>query len=76
VSIERAYHCDGPDCEVHTRTATPPPYLPPGFLRVEEGAPDGREEYHFCTWDCAIRYGATRPPTETIAWDDVEGPSE
>jgi hypothetical protein len=61
MTIERVYHCDGPDCEVHAKTAGDLP--PTTFLVVTEDT--GRSE-HFCSWDCLLRYAATKPPTEMI----------
>ena len=61
MSIERVYHCDGPDCETHARTAARG--LPRTFLRVTET--EGGS-LHFCSWDCVMRLAATFPPTEVI----------
>lgn len=72
MSIERTYYCEGPECQTHARTLSPPPYLPAGFLRVEEWRGHEVGEHHFCSWDCCIKFGAQIPPMETIAWDDVE----
>ena len=67
MSEERTYYCDGPGCEVHGRTASPRPYLPYGFLGMRQDEPGGAvSEWHFCTWDCAMKYGATLPPSEVI----------
>lgn len=73
MSVERIYICDSPEqnperpdyeagqpCGGNVRTATPPPYLPPGFLRVEWGSPNGNGEFYFCGWDCLVRYAATQ----------------
>lgn len=35
-----------------------------GFLEVDQG--DG-DVLHFCGWDCALRYGATKEPTVAVA---------
>ncbi len=45
MSIERIFHCDGPDCQLHARTASS---RPAGFITVREGT--GRS-LHFCDWD-------------------------
>jgi len=66
MAVERVIHCDGPDCPTHIRTATPPPYLPRGYLLVQEGRPEGRSERHFCSWECVLRYAAKLPPPEVI----------
>lgn len=44
MAIERVYYCESPDCNGgsldgdkspgHCRTASPPPYLPAGFIEV------------------------------------------
>jgi hypothetical protein len=69
MSIERVYHCDGPDCERHARTATPPPYLPSGFLEVR-----GDGEAHFCGYDCLMKYAASHPPDEVIPLSEGSKP--
>lgn len=70
--IERTYYCEGPNCAhgdddtpSHSRTATPPPHLPVGFLEVRQGGAIPLE-FHFCGWECAMQYGATLPPPEII----------
>lgn len=66
MSIERTFHCDGPDCEAHAKTAgVQPPF---GFLAVRE---DANHEHHFCTWDCLLKFAAQKPPTETIQLADL-----
>lgn len=76
MAIERIYHCDGPDCEVHVRTATPPPYLPVGFYELRERAPVEPGTWHFCSWDCLMKYAAKQPAQEVIPWDDLEPPGD
>ena len=71
MSVQRTYYCDGPDCGAHATTATPPPYLPTGFLGVVEHCPGGNAEYQFCGWECAMKYGSSRPAPEFIDWRDV-----
>lgn len=71
MSIERTYYCEGPECETHGKSTAPPPYLPWGFLEVRETLPGQPEKvWHFCSWDCAMKYGATLPPMEVIPWDE------
>lgn len=65
MSIERIYHCDGPDCEAHAKTAGDLP--PTTFLVVTEDT--GRSE-HFCSWDCVMKFAALKPPTVTIPMGD------
>lgn len=50
-------HCDGPDCR--TWTTKPKKH---GFLTVSW---DGRV-FHFCSWDCTLKYGATKEPITVI----------
>jgi hypothetical protein len=73
VTIERTYHCDGPDCEVHARTPVAPPYLPAGFIGVSEGGPSPIPARHFCSWDCLMKYAARFPAPERIEWNAEEG---
>lgn len=71
MSVQRTYYCEAPDCEAHASTATPPPYLPVGFLGVRESEPGAmQEERHFCGWECVMRYAATLPPPESIEFGD------
>jgi hypothetical protein len=65
MAVERILHCDNrPGCTTHIRTATPPPYLPAGWLLVKEGNHEKRVRRHFCGWECIIQYGAKlEPPT-------------
>ena len=65
MSIERIYYCDGPDCERHVRTASQRPEA--GFVFVTDG---GSATLHFCTWDCVLKFAATKPPTEVVALTD------
>lgn len=62
MSIERVFHCDGPDCESHARTVGVQP--PTGFLVVRE---DADHEHHFCNWDCLMKFAAAKPLPEIIA---------
>jgi len=64
MSLERVYYCDGPECERHVQTAAERPQG--GFIFVEEG---GSAALHFCTWDCVLKYAATKPPVELVAFD-------
>jgi hypothetical protein len=61
MAIERIFYCDGPECEGHVRTARVRPEA--SFITVTESA--GRP-LHFCTWDCLLKFAATKPPTEII----------
>ncbi len=58
MSIERIFHCDGPDCERHVRTAT----VRASFLTITERS---EPTLHFCGWDCVLRHAAAKEP-ETV----------
>ena len=74
VGIERTYFCDAPDCDVHGASATPPPYIPWGFIETRQCHPGGSEERHyFCSWDCAMKFAAAEPLAER---HQIEGPDE
>jgi hypothetical protein len=59
MSIERIFHCDGPDCERHGIT---PQMRHPMFLTVIEG----EDELYFCGWDCVLSFAARKEPEEII----------
>ncbi len=59
MSVERIFHCDGPDCTRHVRTSS---LGPPMFLTILD---DGKE-FHFCGWDCILRFAATKEPEEIV----------
>jgi hypothetical protein len=61
VAIERAFHCDGPDCERHVRTAATKPAS--GLLTITG---DGRP-LHFCGWDCVLRHAGTKEPEQVLS---------
>lgn len=82
VAIERTYYCESPDCgggsldgdkpPAHCQTATPPPYLPPGFIEVRL-RDDGEDAvHHFCCWDCLTKYAAAQPLPVVIPWSDED----
>jgi hypothetical protein len=58
VSRTITYHCQGPSCETHQKSTAAAPLL--GWLLVTWDA----EFLDFCSWDCLIKYGATREPNE------------
>lgn len=64
MSIARSYVCDGPDCPSHTKTTNPPPHLPGGYIETREVTEHGEHTHHFCTWDCAMKFGAGFAPPE------------
>lgn len=66
MSVDRIYYCEGPDCEAHAQTATPPPYLPISFIETRRRDPEGEEVHHFCGWDCLLKYAAAQPLPERI----------
>jgi hypothetical protein len=72
MAVERVIHCDGPDCECHVQTASPPPYIPGFFLEVKQNGDNGDHTWHFCSWDCAMKFAAAQEPTITISLDDLE----
>ena len=59
--MSNAAHCDGPSCDSWSRS----PFTT-GFLEVWQ-AKD--HVMHFCSWDCVLRYGAFKTPTEVISND-------
>jgi len=60
MSIERIFHCDGPDCERHVRTMNAKPAM---FLTVDEH----EVHLHFCGWDCVLRYAAAKEPEMVVS---------
>ena len=62
MSIERIFHCDGPDCERHVQTAAT---RPEAFITLTEGR---GQAMHFCGWDCVLRRAAEKPPAEVISF--------
>jgi hypothetical protein len=64
MSIERTYHCDGPDCE---RNWSQSAYLALEMPTVTHAGPHA---LHFCGWDCLLRYAATKEPETVIGGDD------
>lgn len=66
MAIERTFHCDGPECEHHVRTVARRPQA--GFIFVTTN--DSAATLHFCTWDCVLKYAATKPPVEYVALED------
>lgn len=70
MSVRHTYTCDGPRCNAHITTAADMPGG--GFLTVTERTGFNHEPdvtLHFCTWDCAIRHGATLEPAEYFDMD-------
>jgi hypothetical protein len=78
MSIERTYYCEGPGCHghdpedaetpspLHTRTFTPPPHLPIGFVETRQRL-NGRDYLrHFCSWDCVMKFAAKQPIPEVV----------
>lgn len=81
MSIERTYHCDGPEnpdipedheqdgrCPHHvTAKMIDGEYIPGGFFQVRSYVQGATyETLHFCSWDCLLRYAAQQRPTEYI----------
>ena len=65
--IERIWYCDAPGCKNHVRSAA---LRPEGLIFVTETWPGGQAEMNFDSWDCVLRYGATRDPVQTIELHD------
>lgn len=61
MSIERIFHCDGPDCERHIKTHRARAEM---FLTVSE---HGGSALHFCGWDCVLRHAAAKEPETVVA---------
>lgn len=87
MSIERTYHCDGPEnadipgdtpqpdgCPAHvTAVLIDREYLPGGFLQVRSYVQGATyETLHFCGWDCLLRYAANQRPAVYISPEDIE----
>jgi hypothetical protein len=62
MSIERTFYCDGPECDRHVTAGATRPTT--GVIFVTEGS---SATLHFCTWDCVLKYAATKPPSEVFA---------
>jgi hypothetical protein len=56
--IRRTYHCDGPDCERTWGQQGHKELLMPVITNAGPSL-------HFCSWDCVMRYAATKEP-ETV----------
>lgn len=67
MSIERVFHCDESECEAHVHTLRLRPEA--DFLVVSEDG-SAANDLHFCTWDCVLKYAATKPPSEIILAED------
>lgn len=65
MSIERVFICDSDDCERHVQS---PSTHPPTFIAVTEDAGDA---LHFCSWDCVLKFAATKPPTEVVPMSEA-----
>ena len=64
MSVERVFHCDGPDCDRHVKTARTRPEM---FVTVSER---GGLAQHFCGWDCILRLAATKEPERVLGVAD------
>ena len=64
MATERVYHCDGPGCETHAKTAAKG-RAAMGFLTVSGDGPPN----HFCGWDCVMKFAAQFDPPEIIHLD-------
>lgn len=83
MSIERTYHCDGPDCPApmdgetprRARTVVPPPHLPTGTIETRQRDNGVDDLHHFCSWDCLMKFAAAKPAAEYHPFDpsDLEG---
>lgn len=71
LSIERVFHCDGPECDrrirIPTTRARPRPDT--GLLTVTgDGGP-----LHFCGWDCVLRHAAQKEPETIVPGSPLAG---
>ncbi len=78
MSVQRTIYCEGPDCNdgspSHVSTASPPPYVPMGFIETRENdGTGGLAEHHFCGWSCAMKLAAAQPIPERIEWAGALG---
>ena len=53
--MSRAWHCDGPGCDTWTVNQLDTMRWP--ILTATQ---------HFCTWDCIMRFAASKTPTVVI----------
>lgn len=63
MSVERTFYCDAQDCDRHISTLA---INAPGFVTTIERDPIATTELHFCSWDCVLKYAASREPVEII----------
>jgi hypothetical protein len=63
--MSTAIHCDGPECTSWLKTGR---HFEDnaGFLTVYWGNLV-TDNLDFCSWDCCIKYGATKPPLTIIS---------
>lgn len=83
MAIERTYYCEAPDCHGgsldgdkpprHAATASPPPYLPRGFIETRSHDDYGEALHHFCSWDCLMKFAAAQPVGEVIEMEGEHG---
>lgn len=57
------YQCQGPGCDTHQKSSSGAPLQ--GWLLVTWDA----DFLDFCSWDCVIKYGATKPAVEQMEWN-------
>ena len=62
--MAEATHCDREGCGTWSRH--PENH---GFLTVNWVGSSRLARKDFCSWDCILRYGATKPPMEVIGND-------
>lgn len=53
-----AWHCDGPDCDTWQKIGSTM-----SFIEINEINPDGQSTFHFCKWDCVLKFSAGIEPT-------------
>ena len=58
-----AIHCDRNGCDTWSRN--PEDY---GFINLNPWG-DWSDKKDFCSWDCVIAYGATKPPLVVVRND-------
>lgn len=60
-----AIHCDSPTCNTWQKDHQPRRLTDTGWLHIQH-IDDHSEIWHFCSWDCVLKYAATKTPTTEI----------
>lgn len=61
--MSNGIHCDGPECNTWAKISS---IEDTGFYTIFDGVYPAQAYYvgHFCSWDCIMKYAATKPPLE------------